>query len=1042
MNRNQGNSNLGKVCRFLCCCFCQRQPMDGNEYSSILISTSEESVQGGNMILFHATNIEAGESIMESKIMKPGESGRYGAGIYFAESEEICKRKTANGKDYLITALVKMGRCLRITANDQYDITYKWLKSKGYDSVIGGPIPTSLEYIVYRSEDVIVLFGKDIRSLSPNNLENYLKSQKILFNGMNPGPEGMLLPQSNASINGGNIILFHATNLKAGESIMNSRVMKPGKKGRYGAGIYFAESEEICRRKTAQGADYLITALVMMGKCLRVTANKQSTITYEWLKEQGYDSVIGGPYSNSLEYIVYRSQDVIVLSGKDIRGISFNDLHDYMKSQQETYNIFINVNIINPILIQGERNIQKQVRILFHATNTQAGESIMNSRKMIPGRGGLFGPGIYFAKTQAICEYRALHGSNYLITALVYLGFSLRIKSGHIPEYRNFSYQNLKMSGYDSVIAGQKRRKEFVVYLSENVVVLDGKMIGNMSQVDFKNWLAFQLESYNHTLPIPTEIYYPSDSNLPDPEKEKRILFHVTNLEAGESIMKDKKMLPGKGGLYGPAIYFAKTEWICNNRSLNGKEFLIIAEVTLGRSKRIFAHKEEYRQFSYQKLEIMGYHSVIAGKKEWKEFVVYRPEDVNVLKGKQIKKYDNSELREFLNKHAKKNSTTLSDFDEEIKENTGKIEPKKPMTYNTLVFNEEAKNTNDNHPLGNNSLLTNPKKNLEEERKNIEQKNIENDDKLGNNGLLTNSEKKSETDDNGNQRVNYVLLNNLEEKPDQENNNESPLYKGNENISQIISPARDENISTKDNTEKKSDNNDNNDVLIHDNIPTKYSQIISPPKNRNNSHTNDKNDVLPYDKSGEISPLIVSERELFSDNNEKSPYKKSFPSSPSKKEKDNIPGNNEESSHKESFPSSPTKQEEDNLSPSNSKANSFNFFENKKVPHNPDKNDPKNIENNGEILNLFKELEECSSKLKEFARDLKRMKKQRKANKPGIGGKVDLKQKDPDWKLGEKIKKNEIYSLFFKLSEQASLLKEVFSKKKIQIQIKSKFSKN
>jgi hypothetical protein len=46
-------------------------------------------------------------------------------------------------------------------------------------------------------------------------------------------------------------------------------------------------------------------------------------------------------------------------------------------------------------------------RVLFHATNRNAGQAILQSGQMRPGSGGLFGARIYLAETPNIAQHKA-----------------------------------------------------------------------------------------------------------------------------------------------------------------------------------------------------------------------------------------------------------------------------------------------------------------------------------------------------------------------------------------------------------------------------------------------------------------------------------------------------------------------------------------------------------------------------------------------------------------------------------------------------------
>ena len=64
---------------------------------------------------------------------------------------------------------------------------------------------------------------------------------------------------------------------------------------------------------------------------------------------------------------------------------------------------------------------------LYHVTSKDAGQNIMNLKKMMPGIQGWFGAGIYFGDSQVSCEHKSKNKKEYLIIAIVSLGESLVI---------------------------------------------------------------------------------------------------------------------------------------------------------------------------------------------------------------------------------------------------------------------------------------------------------------------------------------------------------------------------------------------------------------------------------------------------------------------------------------------------------------------------------------------------------------------------------------------------------------------------------------
>ena len=103
----------------------------------------------GKVTLYHATSREAAESIMKEKRFRPGSSGMFGAGMYFADKKQTAKHKAAHGNDTIIVANVDMGKAL-IVQGPKYDLNQDQVKELGCDSVLGRSSSyAEWEYVVY-----------------------------------------------------------------------------------------------------------------------------------------------------------------------------------------------------------------------------------------------------------------------------------------------------------------------------------------------------------------------------------------------------------------------------------------------------------------------------------------------------------------------------------------------------------------------------------------------------------------------------------------------------------------------------------------------------------------------------------------------------------------------------------------------------------------------------------------------------------------------------------------------------------------------------
>jgi hypothetical protein len=105
---------------------------------------------------------------------------------------------------------------------------------------------------------------------------------------------------------------------------------------------------------------------------------------------------------------------------------------------------------------------------VYHCTNREAARSIFASGKFRPGDSGMWGPGIYFAETEADARRKAQHATDgrcVIIGAKVWLGFVLEV-----PEARGYlRQQDVYDYGCHSVRGKANRGYEYVMYDPRNV---------------------------------------------------------------------------------------------------------------------------------------------------------------------------------------------------------------------------------------------------------------------------------------------------------------------------------------------------------------------------------------------------------------------------------------------------------------------------------------------------------------------------------------------------------------------------------------------
>jgi hypothetical protein len=107
------------------------------------------------------------------------------------------------------------------------------------------------------------------------------------------------------------------------------------------------------------------------------------------------------------------------------------------------------------------------IRTLYHETSHQAAMLILESRRMMPGPRGMFGPGIYFAPTPESAHNKTLHQGQILV-ASVDLGRTLILRQ---PTNR-MDLDTVTLAGCQSVTgqSAPNRPWEYVVYESARVI--------------------------------------------------------------------------------------------------------------------------------------------------------------------------------------------------------------------------------------------------------------------------------------------------------------------------------------------------------------------------------------------------------------------------------------------------------------------------------------------------------------------------------------------------------------------------------------------
>merc|ERR1712107_84333 len=106
--------------------------------------------------LYHATDGEGAEDIIETGVIMRGHQSVYNRGIFFSDSMRSAER-SCRQRGYLVIADVFVGK-----GKDEYyadpcdEMNFESLHRTGYDSVRGHWNPNGTEYVVYNWDQVWV----------------------------------------------------------------------------------------------------------------------------------------------------------------------------------------------------------------------------------------------------------------------------------------------------------------------------------------------------------------------------------------------------------------------------------------------------------------------------------------------------------------------------------------------------------------------------------------------------------------------------------------------------------------------------------------------------------------------------------------------------------------------------------------------------------------------------------------------------------------------------------------------------------------------
>jgi hypothetical protein len=136
-------------------------------FGIFLMAARVQRQQLGTMRLYHATSNIAGSMIVLDGWMRAGESGMFGAAVYFADSERAARYKTRHGCDFIIIADVDMG-CALVLETPANHLTLSIARTHGCDTVKGrSRASAAWEYAVFEPYRITLVSSPSTPNLGP-----------------------------------------------------------------------------------------------------------------------------------------------------------------------------------------------------------------------------------------------------------------------------------------------------------------------------------------------------------------------------------------------------------------------------------------------------------------------------------------------------------------------------------------------------------------------------------------------------------------------------------------------------------------------------------------------------------------------------------------------------------------------------------------------------------------------------------------------------------------------------------------------------------
>lgn len=242
----------------------------------------------------------------------------------------------------------------------------------------------SVMYTLFNQNNIEILSGKDFSGFTNIDIKNYLTQWKLNLKSFNIHFRFLFCGGKGEKKN-----LFHATNMKAAYSIYASGEMRPGKKGMYGPGIYFADSEDLAQHKTNYGSACLIFASVTLNKSLFIKSlpyniKELRTFEYSVVKKLDAESVIGIT-NTGLEYIVYNTENVKVLKIKTTElEITLGENFDLLRGKNEKEGIS-GIEDVKLFLNEHQESLEKEEKQIINKLLEKNEKRLPKGQKRIKG---------------------------------------------------------------------------------------------------------------------------------------------------------------------------------------------------------------------------------------------------------------------------------------------------------------------------------------------------------------------------------------------------------------------------------------------------------------------------------------------------------------------------------------------------------------------------------------------------------------------------------------------------------------------------------